>query len=360
MSNKSNSTYFPALNMLRCIAALFILIYHQTIIYHENYTAYIVRFLNNLVIGVDLFFIISGFLIVYLLVAEKSNTNTIQLKNFYLRRVLRIFPLYYFIIILAAIVYYNKSQFGLNQFSLFVGNFWMIKHSTWTVGMLNPLWSLCIEEHFYIVIPLLIFIIPKPYLIHLFVIVIVLSLGFKTYYAVQPNQVFIMYCHTLARVDELAIGGLLAVWYNNNNKRFNISAASIIVVGIVLFVIMIVGRVGYLSTSNYAAIWVRYLYVGPLVFLFCGLVLNTKQFSFINKIINNKIINHLGKISFGLYMLHQPLLDLVAYWLPAANNILLLRVGINMVLTIGLASLSFTYYEGYFLKLKEKFSVKDK
>ena len=99
--------HFKGLNALRFFAALFIIIYHTTGGFHDTMSPTYKLFFQNLVIGVDFFFLISGFLIIYLLLVEKQNTGSIHIGKFYLRRVLRIFPLYFLIVGLAYGVYHQ-------------------------------------------------------------------------------------------------------------------------------------------------------------------------------------------------------------------------------------------------------------
>src|SRR5581483_3255154 len=150
--------HFKGLNALRFFSALSIIIYHCYFNVPHPYPV-LNRLMHNLVLGVDMFFIISGFLIIYLLLDEKEQYGKISLTKFYTRRVLRIFPLYYLVIIIAFIFYYSQ-QVNFTPFLLFYGNLWMAHTGHWTADVLNPLWSLNIEEQFYLVIPLLLFYIP--------------------------------------------------------------------------------------------------------------------------------------------------------------------------------------------------------
>src|SRR5689334_4706997 len=119
--------HFDGLNALRFLSAFSVIIYHSTLNFHDTMPGGIRMIFHNLHLGVDMFFIISGFLIVYLLLEEKDQRNTISLYRFYLRRILRIFPLYFLILGIAWIQYHNSHpEIAFGQYALFAGNFWMI------------------------------------------------------------------------------------------------------------------------------------------------------------------------------------------------------------------------------------------
>lgn len=157
------------------------------VIFHSlggpNAGSVIETFFHNLPVGVDFFFIISGFLITYLLLQEKNNTGKIHIGAFFLRRMLRIFPLYYLIILLSFLAFHNSNvQVNYLPHLYFWGNFETIKEQTWIKGWLQPLWSLCVEEHFYWVVPFLIAIFPIKSLKFLYGIIIVVSIAAKAYF----------------------------------------------------------------------------------------------------------------------------------------------------------------------------------
>ena len=111
--------YFPNLNGLRFVAALLVIVHHIEQIKYiyglpNNFSSSFIQIIGEL--GVILFFVLSGFLITYLLLEEENRTQTIAVKNFYLRRILRIWPLYFFIVILALFILPNISPFILPEY----------------------------------------------------------------------------------------------------------------------------------------------------------------------------------------------------------------------------------------------------
>lgn len=160
-----NKIYFPNLNGLRFFAALSVMLYHfggvETINGH---------------FGVILFFVLSGFLITYLLLEEKKQTNTISIRKFYFRRVLRIWPLYFFILLLATVVIYSTTGLddnyyeALPYFLLFIPNWAFVINIG--IKYVVVLWSVGAEEQFYLLWPWVIHKIKVDKLIFVFLLFI--------------------------------------------------------------------------------------------------------------------------------------------------------------------------------------------
>ena len=155
-------TYYPALDVLRGIAIILVFFYH---------TFHFIPFFEFGWMGVDLFFVLSGFLITDLLLVTQKNKNFF--RNFYIRRFLRIFPLYYLVLTVFLVLSpYFFSQQNLNEYTYYNQNqFWFwAQLQNWlfvTKGLgnspyLSHLWSLAIEEQFYLFWPLLVKKFPFP------------------------------------------------------------------------------------------------------------------------------------------------------------------------------------------------------
>lgn len=353
----NGTIHFKGLNALRFFAAFAIIIYHSTLNFQDNYPKSIKMLLHNLPLGVDLFFIISGFLIVYLLIVEREKENSISLVKFYTRRILRIFPLYYLIIAIAWFQFHETNpEIDFTKYLYFAGNFWMIETDKWTVAILNPLWSLCIEEHFYLVIPFLITLIPLDKLKYLFFSIIAVSIFYRAYitFSQEINWMSI-YAHTLSRCDLIAAGGLIA--YYHHKQKINLNIKGIYLAGAVIYLLLImsiVDNADFTGINN--ATFKKYLFAIPLVFIFCGVVFNNNQNKVLNMITENKLINYLGKISFGLYMYHSPIGEYLLKY-PTINNSMWLKLISISILTIAISSLSYEIFEKQILKLKSKFET---
>jgi peptidoglycan/LPS O-acetylase OafA/YrhL len=355
MENKP--VHFAGLNTLRFFAAFSIVICHCFQHLQDRFPPPIGLFLHNLPLGVDLFFIISGFLIVYLLLEEKEKTGTISLYKFYVRRILRIFPLYFLVIGVAYFQYHTViPTIDFNKFFYFVGNFWLIKNNNWSVEILNPLWSIAIEEHFYLFIPLLLLIISIKKINWLFFGIILGSIFYKFYISIYTENYWMnLYCHTFSRMDVLAIGGLLAYYYKLNLLKISINKIQFS--GILILLIILMGMIdtGDFSTPT-KAVFLKLFFVTPLVFIFIAFVLNQNaDDGLIFGLKNNRILNYLGKISFGIYMFNSPIGDFFAK-IHAFENAFL-RIPAIILTTILVATLSYEFFEKQILKLKTRFEV---
>ncbi len=351
----SKRVYFRGLNVLRFIAAFAVLIFHSSQWYHYKFDTPFKMFLHNLPVAVDFFFILSGFLIIYLLLVEKDSTKTINLKNFYIRRFLRILPLYYLIILIAYFfLQTNHDVVNWHKFLYFWGNFWMISKNAWTLSALNPLWSISIEEHFYLIIPFLVMVIPTKYLRYLFGLIILWAFGFRIYATLTvPDNWMTIYMHTFSQMDLLAIGGLLALYHFRKPIKFNapVTLYLLLLIGFIILMTLVDSK----DYSNlYFASVKKYLFTIPLLFLLVFFIFNTNPTFDTFK--NNKWMNYLGKISYGIYLYNAFIIDLLDRipWLKAHYPVkLLLDISITLIISI----ISYEIFEKQFLKLKNKFQI---
>ncbi|MEP6792827.1 MAG: acyltransferase [Saprospiraceae bacterium] len=357
MSNEK-TIHFGGLNALRFFSAFAIIVYHCSLNIQDGLPSALKMLFHNLTLGVDMFFLISGFLIVYLLLSEKEESHKISLAKFYIRRILRIFPLYFLIIGIAWLQYRESIPPIVYHRSLyFATNFWMISANSWTMGILNPLWSLCIEEHFYLVIPVLVLFIPLRRIHLLFWFVILVSIGFRLYatLTIQYNW-FTIYLHTLSRCDVLAIGGLLA--YYRRFYDFSARFSSLVLGCLFTYLILLMSIV---DSSDYTTITFsvlkKYLFIAPMFLFFIGFILNKNEE---NKIISwlksKRLIDYFGKISFGLYMFHTPVLE---YLIPYhfINDFFIVKLISVSILTVLVSSISYELFEKKILRLKTKFEI---
>lgn len=375
---KYSKPYFANLDILRFTAAFYVLVAHifdyTTKVYKlpawlfkngenqypENLNtlgSFANMFLMNGSFGVDMFFLISGFLITSLLLREKSISLTIDIKSFYIRRVLRIWPLYYCIVFFAfgfAKFYtYEEMHFrDLIPHLFFVGNFSMIHALSWCNGKLFILWSICIEEHFYLIIPVLLFLVPIKKQPWLFAALIIISIAmrivlFKTY----QYPWFPIYLHTFSRFDVLAIGCLMG-WLNFSQFKFKIPKVfrGLMLIGI--FAFMGFFSVRFYDTFFYA-VFFKYFYIIPVAIIFYDLVINVLP-TFSGMF--NSFFNRLGKYSYGIYMYHPFIITICnnlsnKYFNQSKTAFALLSI----ICTVSVAFFSYEIFEKHFLKLKSRF-----
>ena len=351
--------HYPALDGLRGLAILLVVVYH-------NFGFINVFFFGWL--GVDLFFVLSGFLITDILLKTVGEKG--YLKNFYIRRVLRIFPLYYLSLILFLIVipkttikldvqYYVDHQIWLWTY---LQNWIYTFQSPGQTNALNHLWSLAVEEQFYLLWPLAVLIIRKPGYLLLFIsLVLVAVVGLRL--LVWMNQIsdlayFNLY--TFTRVDGLCIGCMIALLQRVKSIFLHQNRGLIVLCFAGLnFGFFFVNRryqfsFPYLALAGYTTFAMMF-----------GLLVNeavTSQSKLINFLFNNSLLKFFGKISYGFYVFHWPVyLLLFPYllpWMSKFANGAIVQFLVSVMATLAaivISWLSYQYYEKYFLKLKDKF-----
>ncbi len=351
------SIYFEGLNILRFFAAYGVILGHINCPLPDRKA--FASLWHSLALGVDLFFIISGFLITYLLIEEKMATNTISFIKFYIRRSLRVFPIYYLLLLLS-FLYFHFFTTGpyINYIPnlFFWGNFTVIAQGSWIQCWLTPIWSLCVEEHFYWVIPLLVYLTPAKYLKHLFGIVIGISICAKAYFAYSiAESWYYIYAHTLSKMDILAIGGLLACVHSETPIKFNISKGWM-ALGIIT-IILIMTAIDFSDyTTIFWATFRKYIINIPFLVLLCAVIFNEDPF--IQKIRNNKYTDYLGKISYGLYMYHTMIIFFLCQYIPRETPLqAMFFIFIATIAIIAVSALSYEFFEKPILKLKSPFEV---
>lgn len=169
--------------------------------------------------GVDLFFVLSGFLITGILL-DRRKAPEMFLRHFYLRRLLRIVPSYLVLVTVfwaaVALGLQNEAFNGdtpLWQHLTFTQNWWMAEHNRWGPSAISVTWSVAIEEQFYLVFPLLVLCAPRKHLPLLLIAIAVCSAFFRAAAWLIFDSVFSMYVHTLSRLDGLAAGaGIAWAW----------------------------------------------------------------------------------------------------------------------------------------------------
>lgn len=352
--------YFSGLNGIRAIAAIFVLITHTI----EFFPKFGLQVDGNLPGGlaVTIFFSLSGFLISFLLLKEYDKQGYIDIKKFYLRRILRIWPLYYlwlFLSIIVIFICHLKFDGTTFLFYLFFGaNIPFILHKQ--LPLIGHYWSLGVEEQFYLILPWLIPHINRiKRLIFIFVIFTILIKIYLSlfFYDTLPFRIL-----DIARVDCMVIGGSIAYAYYKNHSIINtINSREIQFISwAVLFFLL---SIKILTPFKLKSILIHHEITALLTaFIIIGQIKKT------NKIFNleNKIFDYLGKISYGIYVIHPLMLFITSkllvklvfnrHVLPTGIKCFLFSI-IVFLLTFLFSSFSYLYLEKYFLKFKNKYVV---
>jgi peptidoglycan/LPS O-acetylase OafA/YrhL len=360
----SQKIYFKDLDALRTIAALMVFCSHATKLGSIKITnQYLANFWSTIFnggTGVLIFFVLSGFLITYLILSEVKQKGSFNLKNFYLRRILRIWPLYFVLLIFAYFIYLPI----LGHFSnIDVTGIW--SHAGYYFGMLsnfdvlmNPLgefipvgitWSVAIEEQFYLVWPLLFFFIPSKRYQYIFYMSLFISLAFKVYNYDKPN---VLYYHSLGVVPYLSIGGLAAYYSLNSEKFRNLFKRRN---NWILYV------AGFLFLYLHNFIQIHPILVTSLQALFFAWVILDQSHNASSQLKLSRFsgLTKMGKYTYGIYMLHQTVLfSILALMRFFGEDDVTTTVGINYLiglpLTLLLAYTSYHLLEKRFLILKSK------
>jgi peptidoglycan/LPS O-acetylase OafA/YrhL len=368
--------YFANLDALRVIAFGMVFCLHsrlgETLGILSTHSIYrrVLGLITDGGLGVSFFFVLSGFLITYLLLGEVQRTGRIHLGNFYMRRSLRIWPLYFAVVIFGFFIYpWLKSLIGIhteiaNQLIYqltFLSNFdllYMAHHALEgkSVAMLNITWSVAIEEQFYLIWPLLFILTPSRYYQYIFYTTIVVSLVFR-----YMHDGDTAYFHTLSVSSDLAMGGL-AAWHVRNSPLF-VNSLQRMPQGLIIMV-YIMGGLALLYRDNLYSteafpVWARLVHS-----IFFAFVVLEQSFALKSpfKFSSFRYLSRLGKYTYGLYLLHPIAIqfsDLVLRALHISIESLfggLLYAGIALGIALVMSFVSYRYFEAYFINLKHRFA----
>ena len=321
-------------------------------------------------VGVDLFFVLSGFLITGILLDSKSKNK--YYFNFIGRRILRIFPIYYLVLfiifILVPIVLKYKIPHHFSFYMQHQGWFWSYcQNWLYTLEgfpenhLLVHFWSLAVEEQFYLIWPLIIFAIPNRHILKISILLCIVAFTFRllplSWFNFKPVY---RYMATISRMDALLIGGIIAQLIRNDLKLLEKIALPVGTIGLIIFIL------GVMVARSDSFMQLPGFYTA--VDLFMGLVLLTSfsQIKRIRRILRNPILTFLGKYSYGLYVYHYIIYILMIYTIRHSSifhfSSYLQRVLIIGPITIGLtiiaSLLSYHLFEVHFLKMKVYFQNK--
>jgi peptidoglycan/LPS O-acetylase OafA/YrhL len=300
--------------------------------------------------GVDLFFVLSGFLITRILLDSKGQPDFF--RNFYVRRILRIFPLYYATL---CVVYFVSPLLGMSHWTSWRQGLWFWVYlqnipMTFAPSLASGpahFWSLSVEEHYYFLWPLLVARLDRRWLLRVCGLAVAISLltrvvlfGYGTFY------------FTLARLDGLAIGSALAVVAQSEatGLRRLIGPAKGILTG--LGAVLVVAQL-IASGSGQPVIQVLKSTLIALVYA-CVIILSTENSlgRFAGALLSSRALRSVGKYSYGMYVIHPFMLGwLHAIALPLGFPGLLASIA----LTYAAAWVSWTVLENPFLKLRHHF-----
>ena len=312
--------------------------------------------------GVDLFFVLSGFLITGILLDSKDNQH--YFRNFYSRRVLRIVPLYLTCIVLMYIAYPKAGPYFLLSV-LYLANFAYY----FRVGVPHGpgvFWSLAVEEHFYLVWPIAVRLFSRVWLLVLISVIVVGSpilRGVCAHAGMDPERE--IYTYSYFRLDALAMGGFLALWvrsrYYNRASAWTIAG---VLIGVTLLIMLIGWPYGIMNVKSVIGTAMHYSQVAFLFAGFLALAL-AHQGSVFTALLRTRAARITADLSYCIYLIHLTVGDVYyrvlktlrfddIFRLGTAGSIVL-RIAVVGTVTFGLALLSKKFLEDPFLRLKRYF-----
>ena len=365
-SGKPTKTRISELDGLRGIAILLVLVFHFTP--RTGPLFFLAHAFQFGWTGVDLFFVLSGYLITGILV--DSVGHHAYYRNFIVRRCLRIFPLYYVSLVICCILTYFPNAPRWGEFlraggwwyATYLGNVRVFMDAAWPgLAILTPLWSLQVEEQFYLSFPLLVWVLKRKTLAKVLAISVVAALALRIALTLaMPGNAFGVYTLMPCRLDPLAMGGLIAIaqreWPHRLQSRW-------------------IGWMTLLSAVAFAAVVLHYSNSDPwpagmrtigytaLDLTFAGILVMLMAWRqpFLLRLCRLRFLCWLGTVSYGLYLLHVPA-ELIGRRL-AAYVVTITPSGsaeffVSMAVALSLAWFSWTFFESRILKLKDRFTVR--
>lgn len=376
----SERSYYPELDGLRFFAFLAVFIFHNGI---PQFPRWVNSAIHGVVprsasgpnlgyqlqqngwTGVQLFFILSGYLITTLLLREEHRYGRISLRSFWVRRALRIQPLYFLTLVLTFFVlpgldgaigtpgYHTFIRTHLAAFLLYLGN--------WSMGLLGPvpydsvsiLWSVCVEEQFYLMLPLVLVLTPRRWRIPAVLAFIIAAIAGRYAMAKSEVNVLLFQFATTTHLDTLFSGVLLALLLDRHPPgAIGARVAKVVQPGLLIALAFVLFRPDLArktvahETWDYVILWL--LGVG----LIASLIVRP---GVLRSALGYSRLVWLGKISYGLYMFHEIALwtarrvfDAVG-WIPNGE---LLKTILGFALTVGFATISYYAFERPFLRRK--------
>ena len=362
MSN-NKTRYLPSIDSLRALAVLAVIIYHID-----------VNYLPGGFLGVDLFFVLSGYLISSLIIKEYKKTGTLNLYNFYMRRARRLLPAVYFMITVCLVfmvlfngVLLRKSHLDAVFGYIYSSNWWYIFHKLDyfdSFGAQSPfkhLWSLAIEEQFYMFFPLIFLIFNRQKKEEgqlsslnknfLYVVLGLILISLVTHILLfDINNINRIYFGTDTRAFSLLVGVVGALVYPMDKLSSPTNAKESVLYSVVSLtsISTLIAIMFYTSEYN------TWLYRGGfLLVAIIGLIIiisSGRQYTFMSKLLSFKPFVFIGKISYSLYLWHFPIL-VVTTPVSEIGNPNLFYVTLRIVLIFLVATGSYMFVETPIRKL---------
>ena len=373
-------SHLPAVDGVRGVAILLVMLTHTWQMPKVSWPDRCVSFLVSIGwSGVELFFVLSGFLITGILLDSKGGRH--YFRNFYLRRILRIFPLYYAmlaVIFVAATVLPHSVAPSLGNangqllwYVFHLSNLSMAAHRSVAGPLLSVTWSLSVEEQFYVAWPFVVWVLPRPWLLRLCLALVVLSFACRLVLIATHVDALVVYLLTPSQLGGIAAGAAVAVLQRTSGgiqQLVSWARGTLVVAPALLVAIGLAARPAGFSLLPFSALMAS---VGMLLLqlLFAALLVAALARELLPRcvrLLETRVLRACGRWSFAMYLLHTPLilamyvLTLRRGWplfLGSALPVQLLFTAICVGVTVMLAALSWRFYEQPILRLKRLFPM---
>jgi peptidoglycan/LPS O-acetylase OafA/YrhL len=351
----AKALHLKGLNGIRAIAASSVVISHVILSLNRFGLTKINDGWDFAGYGVTMFFTLSGFLITYLLMLEKEKTHTVSIKDFYIRRILRIWPLYYLVIVISYLLmyFYFKDEFTTGNLTFYIflsANIATVVNAA--VPLIGHYWSLGVEEQFYLIWPWLFKKVPplKAVTIFLFCF-LTLKIIFRV---VMPQSVIYQFIN-LTKFDCMAIGALFAILYTTNSSLLPKKYFFSNITQVICWIVFLLAAFGKLFLPDFINHDVFSIATGVIII---NIAFNPN----VLVSLENKLFDFIGRISYGIYVYHVMVIILLGKLLtnriPVFNAVLqtVMLVVIVFFITILISYISYNFFEKKFLLLKAKFT----
>ncbi|MCG2615817.1 acyltransferase [Terrimonas sp. NA20] len=359
----TRTNYFPQLDSVRGLSFLAIFFFHA--VHPERGESVLAKlflyYYDQLPLAIDVFFILSSFLLTWLGVKEFQKQQRVSLGKFFQRRILRIWPLYFLLLTISFLLLAPVAARAGHPMSMpdpfyyyfFIANFYKAEQ----VFFLQILWTISVEEQFYIFLGLVMRFFFR-YLRVIFVVLTIVSLGFSIY---CHRSGISHYFHTLTYCVDFAMGGLAALLYTGRSSlitwterlrggRLKVFYLWPLIQLTVFFFIQLKVETDLLNLLN------RFLFITYLCLLLIEQLGNENRTGILQR---NRFLILTGRISFGLYCFHGISITAFEQFIVHSGTVIspLLVVPVIFAFNFSVAYLSFRYLETPFLRLKDRLRV---
>lgn len=367
------NAYIPALDGIRFLAVTLVLVDHwsgDSLGFPASY------------LGVCMFFVLSGFLITRILLKAKHKDESLNrshgfsLKQFYIRRTIRIFPVYYLTLALLFIFNVPPVRDRIWWLVTYNTNNYIAYFERW-MGSVDHLWSLAVEEQFYLFFPFLILFLGWKSLPRMLIFITILSVGLRLFFYLRGDEWMRSYVLVFTCLDAFGIGGLLAYFsWNENGKMLKFFGSwQPLLFSVVAYAFIVLWGKTYDDGHNFVSVVLLRLFESLLSVALIGKVAVSEEYrsknsAWLTTFLSGATVSYLGKISYGIYIYHNFVYNF--YHSPPSSPVVMilnalekfadsnwqfqvLKIGILYAIVVVIATFSWFFIEKPINRFKNRF-----